>query len=85
MEFKQLSDDDLKRAWERASKEFPELPALREIHFIRYLLDELEIPISMEKSLEPKLSEYIREKAKYWIEKINETPPHLIACLRIAP
>jgi len=70
--FKKLTDEDLMKAWEKASEEFADFPALRDLHFLRYLEEKWDFSPSQKRLLEPELSEHIRERAKYWMEKMKE-------------
>jgi hypothetical protein len=71
MDFEKLTDEDLQKAWEKASSEFPDLPALRDLHFMRYLQEKWNLPYSKRKDLEPQLTEHIREKMAYWMKKMR--------------
>lgn len=71
MEFEKLTDEDLQTAWEKACREFPDLPALRDLHFMRYLKEKWHFTFSERRSLEPELSNHIRERMTYWIQKVK--------------
>lgn len=71
MEFEELTDDDLRKAWEKASREFPGLPALRDLHFVRYLQEKWHLSFSGKRSLKPQLTQHIRERMAYWMERVN--------------